>query len=193
MLTRRGSGCYSLYVKNMLCRFAAAAVVSVCAVSVPAFADQPEPGGKPTAVVVRVTGGFHPENRWLWYDGDGTARFDGIYAQREGQFRSRVDFATVRKILDEAELCSSEPTLVRPAAMDVRQFFVTVRCGDTWRGYTTFDVAYPLTNDRVRKAARELERVASALSWEPSDEHVAAPGFPPRPRAVTPKRTPAPE
>jgi hypothetical protein len=147
----------------------------------------------PTAVVVRVVGGFHPENRWLWYDGDGTVRFEGTYAQREGQFRSRVDFTAVRKILDEAELCSGEPTLVRPAASDVSKFLVTVRCGDTWRLYTTFDITYPLTNDRVRKAARELEHLASALSWEPADEHFTQPGIVPRPRAVTPKRTPAPE
>lgn len=123
---------------------------------------------KPTAVIVRIEGGFHPENRWLRYDGDGTALSEGILSERRGLFRSRVDYAKVEKVVADAELCTRDYGLVRPAGMDVFRFRVSVRCDGTWREFTTYEVSMPRTNEQVHQAARELENLASTLKWKPT-------------------------
>jgi hypothetical protein len=130
---------------------------------------------RPTAVVVRIDGGFHPENRWLWYDQDGTARFEGIIATQRGRFRSRVDYAKVERLLTDAELCTRGATLVRPAGMDMLAYHVSVRCGNGWRIFTTYDVTEPETNAHVRDAVRGLERLAANLPWEFTSEEVRLP------------------
>ncbi len=70
----------------------------------PAASTSPYPfiAAKPTAVVVRLEGGYHPVNHWLAYEGDGTARFEGAIDFEHGRFRSRVDFAKVAQLLADA-------------------------------------------------------------------------------------------
>lgn len=147
----------------------------------------PDVALKPTAVIVRIEGGYHPENRWLWYERDGTARFEGIYSDRRGRFRSHVDYAKVEKVVADSELCTREDTLVRPAGSDVFKFRVSVRCGEKWRQFVTYEVFMPRHNEQVRGAARELEKLASTLTWEPTDETVQLPdlGRPFRPATAS--------
>jgi hypothetical protein len=198
---KKSASWYTSHVRSV--RFATLAV-AVVALAAPALANaalveepqQPAPSAsvappntvpKPTAVIVRIEGGFHPENRWLRYDGDGTARFEGILSERRGVFRSRIDYAKVEKVVADAELCTRDYPLVRPAGMDVFKFRVSVRCGAKWREFTTYQVSMPRTNEQVRQAARELEKLASTLKWEPTNETTPDPNLerPFRPAAVS--------
>ncbi len=65
---------------RVVTRFIAGAVC-VLALARPVFAGPPDPAipldPRPTAVVVRTDGGYSPSNRWLAYDADGIARFNG--------------------------------------------------------------------------------------------------------------------
>jgi hypothetical protein len=188
-LTHNARECYTDRVSSFV-RVAAGALAAL-ALSGPVLADPPNPAESPTAappvlrpplaaarpsaVVVRIEGGFHPENRWLWYDRDGTARFEGILASQRGRFRSRVDYAKVERLLADAELCTRDAALVRPAGMDVFRYRVSVRCGDGWRLFTTYDAFLPTTSAQVRDAVRGLERLASTLAWSPTSETISPP------------------
>ncbi|MEA2719481.1 MAG: hypothetical protein QOJ39_1345 [Candidatus Eremiobacteraeota bacterium] len=161
-------------------RFAAAAFAAV-ALTGPVLADPVEQArpdavaARPTAVVVRIEGGFHPENRWLWYELDGTARFEGMLPGQRGRFRSRVDFAKVERLIADAGLCTRQAPAVRRAGMDMFTYRVSVRCGDGWRLFTTYDAFEPAGDAHVRDAVRALQHLASTLAWSPSNEDVAPP------------------
>jgi len=142
--------------------------------------DRPVPAAKaaaprPTAVVLRIEGGFHPQNRWLWYDLDGTARSVGIVAMEHGRLRSRVDYANVERILAGAELCTRRPTFGRPVGNDMFYYRLSVRCGDAWRLFTAYDASDRTAEAAVRDAVRDLEHIAANLTWEPTNESIAPP------------------
>jgi hypothetical protein len=142
--------------------------------------SEPAPvAGPPTAVVLRITGGFSPHDRWIWYDGDGTARLRGMLLEDlRSRFKSHVDFKQVRTVLDDAHACAPHAGVSRPIiGNDVLYYRVDVRCGATWR----------VMRDWVRPAAEEtqtpdmwkivhgLEALAGELTWSPSDDDVALP------------------
>lgn len=178
-----------------LLRFVAGAAAAL-ALNVPVSADEqtssPEPPAaasaspapapfglkplRPSAVVVRIDGGFHPENRWLWYDADGTARFEGVLAADHGRFRSHVDYKKVEQILTDAGMCTRHATIVRPAGMDMFTYHVSVRCGNQWRFFTSADAFEPQTVAQTRAAVRGLERLAANLTWEKTNDNVGPPG-----------------
>ena len=167
--------------------FACAVALALCGPAPAGSAErEAAPGGtpsppaalRPTAVVVRITGGFNPQNRWLSYERDGTARFEGVLPAGRGRFRSRVDYAKVERLVADAELCTRDAAVVHAAGMDVFMYRVGVRCGDGWRVFTTFDAFAPAGSTAVREAARALARLASALDWSRTDENVVPSGFP---------------
>jgi hypothetical protein len=171
----------------------AAGAIGVLALGLPGGAQSPSPGPsaspapstspyplvplKPTAVVVRLAGGFHPVNQWLAYERDGTARFEGTLGFEHGRFRARVDFAKVEQLLADAGMCTRHATLVRPAnvAMDTFYYRVSVRCGAAWRMFTSGDAFEPDTVAHTRNVVRELEHIAANLKWERADDTAGPP------------------
>jgi hypothetical protein len=141
----------------------------------PAAAKAEPPGGRATSVVVRIVGGFRPMERWLWYEGDGTARFQGELDTQRGYFRTRVDFAKVARIADDAGLCTRHATVMRPLGMDMFTYIISVRCDREWRTLTTTDMSEPEGDAQSSRAVRSLRRLAQSLAWEPVDENVAPP------------------
>jgi hypothetical protein len=143
----------------------------------PAASETPYAVQRPTAVVVRLEGGFHPVNQWLSYEHDGTARFAGILDYERGRFHARVDFAKVEQILSDAEMCKRHGTIVRPASLGMDMFYyrVSVRCGNAWRMFTAGDAFEPKTVELTRRAVNGLEVLASKLAWQRSDDQAGPP------------------
>jgi hypothetical protein len=133
-------------------------------------------------VVVRTEGGLRPDNHSVWFERDGTARFDGVRSGRRGRFSSRVNYAEVERLLADAELCTRPVALVHAAGMDVFGYRVSVRCGDAWRHFMTYDAFTPPGNTQVRDAARRVNELASTLTWSPTSDDIQppVPGAPPR-------------
>jgi hypothetical protein len=122
----------------------------------------------PSDVVVRIEGGYHAANRWLWYSSDGVARFEGIWHEQKGRFTANVDPQRVAAIVEKARLClPSDRSLVQPLALSDLRFRVSVNCGGRWHTYVSYGL---LGKPRagVRQAALDLERIASDLEWQPA-------------------------
>lgn len=139
----------------------------------PATSPSPSVSTAPDAmvasdVVVRIEGGYHAANRWLWYTSDGIARFEGIWHEQKGRFTANVDPQRVAEVVDEARLCApSDTPFVQPLALDSTRFRVSVRCNGRWRTYVTYGL---LGKPRpgVKQAALALEKLAADLAWQPA-------------------------
>lgn len=140
----------------------------------PRMSDGP-PGGTATAVVIRISGGFHPSERWVWYDADGTVRLKGVVNDEHGLFRSTLSFADVARIVDEAGLCTRPGTPYRRVGMDMFVFHLHVRCGNEWRSLSTGDIAEPDDAAQASRAVHALRRLTERIAWKPSTEDVAPP------------------
>jgi hypothetical protein len=175
--------CYNTPVSS-LARFAAGAVAAL-ALAGPAFAEPPQPANAnpsfaptPTAVVVWIDGGFSPRNRWLWYDGDGTARSQGMVEYERGHVRSHLDYAKVERVLANAGLCARPATAAHPPGMDMDVYHVSVRCGAAWRYFTSFGAhEAPAGEAQVAEAVRELIHIAVNLAWQTTDDGIVPPQF----------------
>ena len=190
---------------SRLVRLAAGAVVAL-ALAAPAGAEQQpasstappaktvpsvltSPAGPPTAAIVRIEGGIVPFDRWLWFDGDGTARLRGMLVDGGGRFKAHADFKSVRKVLDDANACSNKPGAgeAMPPSIGTDMIFyrVDVRCGTRWTELRRFVHADPeLPN--MSKIIIGLEAIADKLTWEPSDDNVALPNAVPLFRFASP-------
>jgi hypothetical protein len=177
-LTHNARDCYNRtvtsYVRVFACAVAALAFCRPAGAEAPAATAAPSPAAaqSPTAVVVRIDGGINFQHRWLWYERDGTALFEGLLPVGRGRFRSRVDYAKVERLVAGAELCTRDAAVVHSAGMDVFSYRLGVRCGDRWRVFTTFDAFTPAGGTRVLEAARGLSRLASTLDWSRTDDPV---------------------
>jgi hypothetical protein len=196
---------------SRLSRLTAGAVVAL-ALAAPAGAEQqpaspavtqsaapsvltvPAISGPPTAVVLRIEGGFSPHERWVWFDGDGTARLRGMLIDGGGgRFQSHQDFKAVRTVLDDAQACAPKAAVSRPIiGNDVFHYRVDVRCGKTWR--VMRDWARPAASEATDtpdmwKIVHGLEALAYRLTWSPTDDDVALPNAYPMFRFASPAKT----
>lgn len=153
----------------------------------PSVTSSPPAAATPSDVVVRIEGGYHAANRWLWYSSDGVARFEGIWHDQKGRFTANVDPQRVAEVVEKARLCvPAERPYVQPLALDALRFRISVRCGGTWHTYVSYGL---LGKPRpgVKQAAIDLERIASDLAWQPAP--VAGPPDLPRFRFAPNVRT----
>jgi hypothetical protein len=161
------------FVRLVVCAAVAFAPVSpvLAQTELPASSPSPSvtssPGATiPSDVVVRIEGGYHAANRWLWYSSDGVARFEGIWHDQKGRFTANVDPQRVAEVVEKARLCApSERSFVQPLALDNLRFRVSVRCSGRWHTYVSYGL---LGKPRpgVKQAALDLEKLASDLAWQ---------------------------
>jgi hypothetical protein len=145
----------------------------------PANLTEPPVFGPPTAAVLHITGGFSPRERWLWFDGDGTARLRGMLLEDlGGRFKSHLDFKQVRTMLADAHACAPRSGVSRPiVGNDVLYYRVDVRCGATWRVMKDWvrPAADVTDTPDMWKIVHGMEALADTLTWSPSNDDVALP------------------
>ncbi len=172
------------FVRFALGAVAALALCATAAAGVLHPADLHEGGPPPassehaTAVVIRIGGGFHASNRWLWFAGDDTAEYQGLFGE-PGRFHARIDFARVDKVVADARLCTRTVAAGHPAGSDMFVYHVSLRCGDRWRYLTEYAAAIEPEHDEIRGAILELEHLAWNATWSHTDDRSQLPDNPP--------------
>jgi hypothetical protein len=158
----------------------------------PAVLTAPPISGPPTAAILRIDGGFSPHERWVWFDGDGTARLRGMLIDGGGRFKAHADFKRVRTMLDDAHACAPKAAVSRPMiGNDVFYYSVEVRCGTTWRVMRDWvrPAADVTDTPDMWKIVHGLEALADKLTWSPTDDDVALPNPYPMFRFASPAKT----